>query len=337
MVSLFKEHQEHEELFNCKTLDGMRPLDTAAEYGNLEIVKGLFERSKSQPSDNNTLNILISAAVRPREDKVLSYLKDKNMLIDHHHTTLHFACRQLHGHKLISHLINHASIMYQDKQDGFSPLMVAVKHRQLGCVEELLSHNAWTEEAFELTSPNSLLTVLHICAEVNEDKITTALMKSRRISSSLIGATDLMGNTALHICAKAGNAYMTQLLLFPSTPVVPISKTPPPPRSMTNLDSNGRVLQMSTWSTPATVRQEVSANKHVEAMLTKKNKDKLTPLHLAIQSGKLNVIIEMLKVPNSSSIINACDDQRRTSLHMAAEKGEIDSSLYYRLIWPAVS
>jgi hypothetical protein len=216
-------------------------------------------------------------------------------------------------------------------------LMVAVKHRQLECVKELLSHNAWTEEAFELTSPKSLLTVLHICAEVNDDNITTALMKFPRISSFLTGATDLMGNTALHICAKAGNVYMTHLLLFPSTPVVSVSKAPPPPRSMTNLDSNGRVPQVSTWSTPATDRQQVSVNKHVEAMLTKKNKDKLTPLHLAIHSGKLNVIIEILKVANPASIINKCDDQRRTSLHMAAEKGEIDSSVYYRLLWPAVS
>ncbi|CAF1339936.1 unnamed protein product [Rotaria sordida] len=64
-----------------------------------------------------------------------------------------------------------------------------------------------------------------------------------------------------------------------------------------------------------------SAIWHAHALLTKKNKEKLTPLHVAIQAGHLDVINEMLKYADAS-VITTCDDQQRTSLHMAAAKGE---------------
>jgi hypothetical protein len=89
---------------------------------------------------------------------------------------------------------------------------------------------------------------------------------------------------------------------------------------MTNLDSSGRVLPKSPPTT-TTAHERVSITMQVDLMLTKKNKSKLTPLHVAIHCGKSLVINEILQVANPS-IIEEYDDQRRTSLHMAAEKGE---------------
>jgi ankyrin repeat protein len=45
-----------------------------------------------------------------------------------------------------------------------------------------------------------------------------------------------------------------------------------------------------------------------------------TPLHIAIHQGSLNVIEEILRYPNTE-MMNAYDDQKRSSLHMAVEKG----------------
>jgi ankyrin repeat protein len=316
MVELFVNRSE---LFECKTLDGKTPLHIAVEYGNLQIVKALFQRSNWNRTDQKSISTLVNAAIFPRQDSVLSFLKNENFLVGHH-TSLHFACRQLHGHNMISHLVNPQSIMYQDKQDGFSPLMVAVQHRQLKCVKELLAHQDFTQEAFELISPSSLRTVLHICAEVNQDEITEALFERSHIPDSFLKAADVMGDTALHICARIGNVYMTKRLLFHSTSVMPFSK-PPPYRSMTNLDANGRIPPKSL-STTTTTREQVLVDEHVYAMVKKKNKDKLTPLHVAIHYGKLHIIREILQVVDPSVIIEECDEQRRTSLHMAAEKGE---------------
>jgi ankyrin repeat protein len=214
--------------------------------------------------------------------------------------------------------------MHQDKQSGFSPLMVAVQHRQLKFIKELLGHNDFTSEAFELTSFISLSTVLHICAKVNQNDITEAIFDCPYMSISLAVTADIHGDTPLHICAQVGNVYMTQRLLdYMSqtiSPVVPISHQPTH-RTMTDLDSNGRVpSKPSDQRTLNTSSPSTSLNHHVNKMLTKKNKSKLTPLHVAIHYGKVDVIKEMFRFVQLS-MINERDDQWRTSLHMAAEKG----------------
>jgi ankyrin len=291
-------------LFDCKTRDKKRPIDIAAEYGNLDVLKHLFDIDEFRQLDEKKgTAALINAAICHRESEVLSFLKRQHEhVFSHHLNTLHLACRQLHGHKMVSHLINKDSIMYQDKQTGNSPLMVAVQHHQIECVKELLSHKAYTQEAIQLVSPVTLRTVFHICAEVNEERITRELCQPRYLSSLLVLAADISGDTPLHICAKVGNVYMSKLLLDYinniSSSVETISHSTTY-RSMTNLDATG----------------------HVYTILNKKNKNKHTPLHVAIYNENLNIIHEILNY-SDPSVINACDDQKRTSLHMAAEKGE---------------
>ncbi|CAF0779675.1 unnamed protein product [Adineta steineri] len=315
------------ELFECKTGNNKRPIDTAAEYGNLDILQHLFETQQiKQPDATKGTAELINAAVCHQENTALSFLKRQQDHVRHHLNTLHLACRQLHGHKMVSHLINRASIMYQDRQTGCSPLMVAVQHKQIKCVQELLSDKACTKEAIELVSSVTLRTVFHICAEVNKKEITTELCQSRYLSILLVLAADISGDTPLHICAKVGNAHMSQILLDYikniSSPVETISNTTQY-RSMTNLDTNGQVPSKPSASKTTTTNKQMSTNKHVYKILNKKNKDKHTPLHVAIYNENLNVIHEILEY-SDPSVINACDDQKRTSLHMAAEKGHVD-------------
>jgi ankyrin repeat protein len=72
--------------------------------------------------------------------------------------------------------------------------------------------------------------------------------------------------------------------------------------------------------------QESPMMTNIESMLSERNKSKYTPLHVAIYYGNFNVIREILSYA-TSNIINACDDQNHTSLHMAAEKGSDFSML----------
>ncbi len=326
---------DHTELFDCKTKDKKKPIDIAAEYGNIDVLKHLFDIKEFRKIDEKEGAVaLINAAVCHRENEVLSFIKRQhNHLLHRHLNTLHFACRQLHGHKKIFHLIDEKSIMYQDKKTGSSPLMVAVQHRQFECVKQLLDDKACTPHVIQLVSSITLRTVFHVCAEVNQDEITEILCQPKYLSTLLVLAADLQGDTPLHICAKVGNAYMTKILIdyiknnssssFTTTEVTPHTTTH---RSMTNLDTNGRVpLKPSSTKTHITTQQSpVMGN--VESMLIKKNKNKYTPLHVAIYFGNYNVIEEM--IPDSTlSVINAYDDQKRTSLHMAAEKGQHFSQL----------
>jgi ankyrin repeat protein len=329
-------------LFKCETKDRKKPIDIAAEYGNINVFKDVFEKYFGDMQEFPKINTkestatLINAAVSHRDNEILSFLKEQhNHLLHPHRNILHFACRQLHGHKMISHLIDDKSIMYQDKKTGSSPLMVAVQHRRLECVTELLKSNvASKEEAIHLVSPVTLRTVFHICAEVKTEDITLVLCQPRYLSTLLVLAADLQGDTPLHICAKVGNAHMTKILLdyiennssSIYTEVIPHSATR---RTMTNLDANGRVPSKPTPTKLHTTTQQTSNVSLLDTMLLKKNKNKYIPLHVAIYYGNFNVIETIffhLKSFSHSNlletIINARDDQKRTSLHMAAEKGE---------------
>lgn len=226
------------------------------EYNDSETIKHLFDQY----------------------DEVLSLLKDQyDDAVYNDSSRLFFACRQTHGSKTISHLINPDSLMYVDEQTGLSSLMIAVQYRQLECIKQLLHNKYFTQEAFDLASNVSFCTALHICAKIQDKQITQLLLNSHFMSNTLASTNDISGDTALHICARVGNVYMTQLLF----------------------------------------RFTVS---YSSSLLTKKNKEKLTPFHVAAQAGHLDVINEMLMYADSSAI-NMSDDQQRTALHMAAEKG----------------
>jgi hypothetical protein len=108
------------------------------------------------------------------------------------------------------------------------------------------------------------------------------------------------------MCAQVGNVYMAQLLLGYIT-----HHNPP---ITTFSDSS------ITRAIKATYHYR-SVSRHAHAMLIKKNKNKLTALHVAIQAEHLDVINEMLKYADPS-VLNMRDDRLRTCLHMAAAKGE---------------
>ena len=324
MVSLFLNFPD---LFECETHDKKKPIDIVIEYNDPDVIKHFFDLKHIQDVDNRTNIITLEeAATHSSENNILSFWKEQyEEVINHNDSILYFACRQLHGHKIISHLINPNSVMYRHKLTGLSPLMVAVQHRQLQCVKELLNNKYFTQEAFELATNNSFRTVLHICTKVHNKEITKALFDSRYMSNTLSVAADIQGATPLHSCAQVGNMYMAQRLLSyiidHRSPVRTFSNSPMP-LTMIAYDTNKRV---SPESLAAKVNKGTShyasASSHAHTMLIKRNKGKLTPLHVAIQAGNLDVINEMLKYANSS-VISMCDDLQRTSLHMAAAKGK---------------
>jgi ankyrin repeat protein len=281
------------QLFNHETHDKKKPIDIMIEYNDPDVIKHFFDLRHIEEE---------VVALSP-ENKVLSLLKQQyEESINHDHGRLSFACRQLHGLKTVSHLINPYSIMHCDKQTGLTPLMVAVQHRQLECIKELLNNKYFTQEAFELVSNVSFGTVLHICPKVHHKEITKALFNSRFMSNTLAITADVLGDTPLHTCAQVGNVYMTRILLG-------------------YIIGHNSSVMTSSYSPTRAPANYGSAIRHTHAALTKKNKEKLTPLHVAIQAGHLDVINEMLEYAHAS-VINMCDDQQRTSLHMAAAKGK---------------
>lgn len=326
MVGLFLNFPR---LFDCETNDKKKPIDIAMEYNDLEVIEQFFDlRHIRDAEDRAEVITLEKLDAHSSESNTLPLLKEQyKELVHHDPSALYSACRQLHGHKIVSHLINPNSIMYRDKHTGLTPLMVAVQHRQLQTVKELLNSKNFTQEAFELATNVSFRTVLHICTKVHNKEITKALFDSHYMSNTLLVAADMLGDTPLHSCAQVGNLYMAQRLLsyiIDNNSPVRIFSDSPMPLTTINYDANRRVSpEPFVVKVNKGASHYGSANRYTHTMLIKRNKGKLTPLHVAIQAGNLDIINEMLKYADPS-VINMCDDQQSTSLHMAAAKGKND-------------
>ncbi|CAF5127965.1 unnamed protein product, partial [Rotaria sp. Silwood1] len=125
---MFKLFSLNPERLKLKTVDNKTPLDIAAEFGHINIVKNYLDNTINQGS----VRSLIDAAASYRGYRVLSYLlPDTNKDLYAH--VLHLACRQAHGHELMtdknifSYLDTKDAMSGHKSRDGFTRLMVAVK------------------------------------------------------------------------------------------------------------------------------------------------------------------------------------------------------------------
>ncbi|CAF1381775.1 unnamed protein product [Adineta ricciae] len=274
--------------FDKKTDGGKRPIDLAAEYGNLGIVQKYLCKDGQRDSD------LMQAALRHSDKTVFDFLLRKETInAQTPERLLHSACRERHGHKSISCFsITNAQLQEQDGA-GFTPLMVAVKNRRLECVIALLETGQCDEKVLNACSSNNRCTVLHICAEILHKEITDnlfqTLVKLKNYRDILV-SQDISGDTPLHICAKTGNDHMCEKLL----------------------DLYSTLRRSNPGKIP---------------MWCLANYNKLTAFQEAINNDQSRVVKKMLKfkcIPRSekwTSMLCATDAQLSTNLHIAALHG----------------
>ena len=114
-----------------KTYDNKRPIDIAAEYGHIEIALTYLSKN------NNTkgINALIRAAIRHRTGNVLTVVQNAYRDEDdsRYYNALHYACRQFYGHQSIESVISKCDMSIFD-ENGYNPLMLAIKHHQVNSV-----------------------------------------------------------------------------------------------------------------------------------------------------------------------------------------------------------
>ena len=295
MLKLFDETGQWS---TCTFYDNKRPIDIAAEYGHIEIV------GKYLPKDENPkgINALIRAAIRHRTDKVLSYVQDTHHDGDIHsyHQALHYACRHFHGHQSIKRITFEPEISKYN-ENGYTPLMLAIKHRQVNAVIELLNNKHCPKKVIKMTTNDGTKRiVLHICAEVHEDKITDVLLKQYFTwyegDTELLVTSDVMKNTPLHTCAQKGNLYMCKKLIEYYKLKQSSNEPPYPPE------------------------------KKEQTMWTMTNHKKWTALHEAIYNGYADIVVTMQTNMNPAdfeSMSEIVDEELRTTLHLAAAQGQL--------------
>lgn len=220
---------------------------------------------------------------------------------------LQIACRQPHGHELFkdsnfSQKFNKNEMSQPISDDGFTPLMIAVKHRRRQFVKILLQDRFCDKITLEKLSSDFERTVLHICAEFPDDSITGILIEKGRSWGINLAPTDVIGDTPLHICAQKNNLDMCSKLLstYQNTP---------------GSESNSKHPSNHKLTSPI-------------QMLTMLNNNGLTAFHVAIDNGYNKIVEEMIHaVPDPKILIEERDEQLNTSLHKAALKGKFQVSI----------
>ncbi|CAF4891053.1 unnamed protein product [Rotaria sp. Silwood1] len=149
MLELFENFPQWSE---ATTYDNKRPIDIAAEYGHVGIVKKYLRKNE----DSNSIYTLIRGAIRHRTGSVSNYLRKNYGDEDNsaYRRALHYACRQFYGHQSIIPIISEWEMATYDI-NGYTPLMVAIKHRRIDArttqqsknestMWTMTNHNKWT-------------------------------------------------------------------------------------------------------------------------------------------------------------------------------------------------
>ena len=201
---------------NMKTIDNKTPIDVAAEYGHLDFVKECLNDPMMGLDHNQAVNSFILAAAQQHGDQDLRRFAStkRNVLYE-----LYWVCHQDQGHELLSDskiarsLLTEETLQHQYKEDGFTPLMIAVKYQQVEGVKNILDSSFCDKNVFDKYSHNFKRTVLHICADIRNSTITDLLLDKVVNIGVNVTPVDIMGNTPLHICVKVNNIYMSDKLL----------------------------------------------------------------------------------------------------------------------------
>ena len=293
--------------FGIKTIDDKTPFDIAAEYGHVKALQEYFKRPPSPKHSNRSIRTFIDLAIRHRDLTLLPkhiFTQDER----HGNYILQLACRHPNGHELLKNknVFEKFPLTLLSKQisaDGFTPLMIAVKYQSVECVRYLLDmiqprdHQILTTASFDLER-----TVFHICAEFANETITDLLLAKAKLCKIDLTMIDVMGNTPLHICTENENQDMCNKLL----------------EIVESLRQSGSTERSGS-------DRRTTTSPELPKMLTIRNNNGLTPFHLATENGYDDIVVRMTEaVSNPKLLIENCDEQLRTSLHIAALKGRLD-------------
>ena len=263
-------------------------MDYAAEYGHLERLEEyppIRARIETVKIGMTALNSCY--AVRDPVVKAISTMEEKDKL-----SILQNICSHPKGHTLFDHncdtILSENLLSQACSPDGFTPLMIAVKFQQEKCVKHLLSKKFCSRPILEIISTDFKRTVLHICAEHPNESITKMLLQAADEYGIKLESPDIFGNTLLHICAGKNDG---------------------------NTDMCKRLFDL--------YKKKGKCPKNIFDSLTKRNNAGSTPFHLATENGHNEMVEYMLGEVSQFeiSLIEYCDQQLRTSLHIAAFNG----------------
>ncbi|MDR0633022.1 MAG: ankyrin repeat domain-containing protein [Holosporales bacterium] len=247
---------------NARDSAGKTPLAVAVENGQLEIVRFLttipgVEMETKDASENTLLHLAAQGG-------------DPNM-----------AAFFVKTGKIDVNVRN---------KNWETPLLVAVKHRQLQVVNFLLDNRADVN-----AQDYNLATPLHWCALMDMAELAEILLAREGVAKDV---PDSNGNTPLNVAAQYGSLDVVRALMKSGTRVDIQNTRGLPP------------LHNAVYHGQLNVIDLLLNGRGIET----RDRDGRTPLMIAVEAGNFVVISKLIE---SGADVNARDDQGNTPLHLA--------------------
>jgi ankyrin repeat protein len=207
---------------------------------------------------------------------------------------LHLAARNGHE-KTIALLLDQGVDVDQANGKGFTALMYTAERSHLPALKFLLSKDA-NCDARSLEGQSAL----HIAARMGKDEALAELLKQPNID---INAGDKLGATALYLAASNGRHDAVQRLLDNGAD----------PRKVDTLGWNA--LHAAACNGNVTVVNTLISGENNLEFIDRANNDGFTPLLLAAQKGKADVVRLLAE---RSANFRLCEKSGHTALHHGA-------------------
>ncbi|KAK7074366.1 hypothetical protein SK128_009451 [Halocaridina rubra] len=282
----------------AKDEDGYTPLHVAVANGNEDIVKELIKFMKSR--NRNTRDVF-------------------NVKNNMRKTPLHFAARTGNLDILKVLLDAGVDVIAKDK-DGYTALHVAIASEKDKVIQELLNFEKIKQDyiADLLVAKNNIgKTVLHFACHVGHLEVLKVLLGS----GADILAKDKDGYTPLHVAIAAGKEDIVyELIQFGKA-------TKRNTADSINASNNMRKTPLHFAAHTGHLRiSEMLLD--AGAVITAKDKDGYTPLHVAIAAEKEDIVRKLMQFiknrkENLHSLLNARNKIQKTPLHFAVHTGNM--------------
>ena len=301
--------------FNKTDVHKRTALHYAIECGHLKVVELLLSKgAEIDVEDKDGRTPLTLAAERGRSDILLCFINqgaDLNKTNVHKRTALHYAieCGHLKGVELL--LSKGAGIDVED-EDGYSPLMLAVRYRRFDIVYHLIAAGASVKQLADvnrnlgkevlsygimnnhIAAVNVLITnnvgiegklwinpprtALMLCAENGHDSLVRLLI----LQGVYANYQNAYGDTALHFAARSNHIQCGILLVEAGASVRLRNKASATPLAMASREFKDAVMQTLSFNTKKTVcviGNAYSGKSTLIASLQNESANLLTKIH----------------------------------------------------------